>query len=188
MRSAVLGILFVALILGCVSTQNVPETTGKETLMDKKSDDVAMAEERDGGMAENGTVMESGDMVFSFTGAKLAGKDSPLIDFNKADYGNALKTDKLVVLYFYANWCPICRNEVPNGLEASFNELTGYKVIGFRVNYRDDETTQDEIDLAREYGIGYQHTKVFIKNNERVLKSPESWDKKRYLSEIQKYE
>lgn len=115
----------------------------------------------------------------------LAGNPSKLYDFNKTKYDEALKSDKLVVLYFYANWCPICKAEVPKMYEA-FNELTTDKVIGFRVNYNDNETDQDEVALAKEFGVAYQHTKVFLKNGQRILKSPESWDKQRYLDEINK--
>ena len=115
----------------------------------------------------------------------LAGYVSKLYDFNKAKYDEALKSEKLVVLYFYADWCPICKAEVPKLYEA-FNELTTDKVIGFRVNYNDTETDEDEKALAREFGVAYQHTKVFLKNGERVLKSPESWEKQRYLEEINK--
>lgn len=116
----------------------------------------------------------------------LAGTSAPLIDFNKVDYDEALKSDKLIVLYFYANWCPICKEELPNGLYPAFNQLTTDKVIGFRVNYNDSQTDNDEENLARDFGVAYQHTKVFLKNGQRVLKSPESWDKDRYLSEINK--
>ena len=119
------------------------------------------------------------------TGEVLAGKTSLLYDFSKAKYDEAIKSDKLVVLYFYADWCPICREEVPK-MYAAFNELTTDKVIGFRVNYNDSDTDADEQKLASEYGIAYQHTKVFIKNGERILKSPETWDKQRYLDEISK--
>lgn len=121
-----------------------------------------------------------------YCGEVLAGKTSPLLDFQKADFEKALKTDKLIVLYFYANWCPICKEEVPK-LEAAFNELETDRVIGFRANYNDSETDSAEVDLAREHGIGYQHTKVFIKAGQRLLKSPESWEKQRYLDEIDKF-
>lgn len=120
-----------------------------------------------------------------YSGTVLAGSSAPLIDFNKADYDAAVQTDKLVVLYFYANWCPICRQEVPH-LEAAFNELETDKVIGFRVNYNDDQTDDNERELARQFGVPYQHTKVFLKNGTSVLKSPEGWDKDRYINEINK--
>ena len=121
----------------------------------------------------------------SQTGQVLAGNASKLYNFNKAQYDEALKSDKLVVLYFYADWCPICKAEAPKMYEA-FNELTTDKVIGFKVNYNDNETDSDEVALAKEFGVAYQHTKVFLKKGLRILKSPESWDKERYIDEIEK--
>lgn len=121
--------------------------------------------------------------VEGYSGTVLAGSSSPLLDFKKADYDKVSASDKLVVLYFYANWCPICKEEVPK-LEGAFNELQTDKVVGFRLNFNDNETDNYEKKLAEEFGVGYQHIKVFVKNGQRVLKSPESWDKDRYLKEI----
>ena len=120
------------------------------------------------------------------TSPQLAGSLSPLLIFNQADYEQALSSNKLIILYFYANWCPLCKEELPY-LYGAFNELASDQVIGFRVHYNDNETGEAEEALAREYGVAYQHTKVFIKNGERILKAPESWDKDRYLTEINKF-
>jgi thiol-disulfide isomerase/thioredoxin len=122
----------------------------------------------------------------SYSGAVLAGTSAQLIDFNKADYDSAVASDKLVVLYFYATWCPICRAELPE-LYGAFNELQRGDVIGFRVNFNDGDTDADEMALAQQYQVPYQHTKVFIKNGQQVLKAPDSWNKGRYLSEISNY-
>lgn len=62
----------------------------------------------------------------------------------------------------------------------SLEELT------FRVNYKDSDTDDDEVALAKKFGITYQHTKVIIKNGERILKSLEGWDEEKYLTEINK--
>jgi len=120
--------------------------------------------------------------MIKFSGTVLAGTSSPVLDFNTADYNTALKSDKLVVLYFYANWCPLCKAEIPK-LYAAFDSLTDDKVVAFRVSYKDSETDQAEKDLARQYGIAYQHTKVFVRNGQ-ILKSPEIWDQARYIKEI----
>ncbi len=135
----------------------------------------------DGALAPSGVE----GMMAKYTGTVLAGKSAPLIAYNKADYEAAIKSDKLVALYFTANWCPICKVEIPN-LYAAFNELTTDKVVGFRVDYNDSDTDADEKDLARQLNVVYQHTKVFLKNGKQVLKSPESWSKERNLSEINK--
>lgn len=139
------------------------------------------------GMTENDKMMdESGIMKTTkgWQGKILAGTSAPLIEFNKTDYDRARQSDKLIFLYFYATWCPICRVEVPRMHEA-FNELSTDKVIGFQVNYKDTDTDRDEQTLAREQNVTYQHTKIFLKPSsakpERFL---DSWDKARYLREI----
>ena len=180
-QTLIIGVIALIIIVGgaiYLSSVNRPE---EPAMMDKK----------DSMMDKNETMMEDqtmgGDsMMTRYAGQVLAGTQALLLDFNKADYDAAFETDKLIALYFYANWCPICKAEFPK-MQAAFNELTTDKVIGFRVNYNDNETDNDEKALAREFGVAYQHTKVFLKNGARVLKSPESWNQERYLTEITRF-
>lgn len=138
------------------------------------------------GATPDDAMMQDGDsMEQRYMGAVLAGTSAPLLDFNKADYDAAVRSGKLVVLYFYANWCPICKVEFPKA-QAAFNALDTDQVIGFRVNYKDNETDKDEEALARQFGVPYQHTKVFLKDGKQVLKAPDQWDAARYTAEIQK--
>jgi len=199
---AIIAIIAIVLIGGGVWYAN---TTSDKDMMEKKAED--MMKEGEAMMEEGGAMMEDGDKMMkdgeammparadetggegeamedaSFSGEVLAGSQSPLLDFNEPDYQKAIASDKLVVLYFYANWCPSCKIEFPK-MQSAFDELSGDNVVGFRVNYNDNQTDKAEKALAKEFGVAYQHTKVFVKNGERVLKSPETWDKSRYTSEI----
>ncbi|MEK7628744.1 MAG: redoxin domain-containing protein [Patescibacteria group bacterium] len=119
----------------------------------------------------------------TYTGKVLAGTTAPLLDFNKADYNLATEEGRLIVLFFYATWCPYCQAELPEA-QAAFNALTDDRIVGFRVNYNDPDTDSDEQALAREFGVGYQHTKVLLRGGNRLGKSPTSWDKNNYLEAI----
>lgn len=156
----------VAILAVLGGTWYFTQRSGEEKMMEED----AMMRQDDGVMTEK-------------EGQVLAGSSSLLLEFNQADYETALASDKLVVLYFYANWCPICRAEFPK-MQASFNEFPKDTVIGFRVNYQDSDTDEQEVALARQFGIAYQHTKVFIKNGQQALKSLETWEKERYLAEM----
>jgi len=147
--------------------------------------DESMMEEESAMMGDDESMIEN--KKINFSGQVLAGSSSPLLDFNKSDYDKALASDKLILLYFYANWCPICAEETKNSLYPAFNELTNDSLIGFRVNYNVNQTDSNEKELAREFGIAYQHSKVILKNGKRVLKAPNSWTKQEYLKQINNY-
>lgn len=71
------------------------------------------------------------------------------------------------VLFFYANWCPTCKPA-----DKSFSDNVGKipaDVTLIRVNYNDTETDQAEKDLAKKYGVTYQHTFVQIDANGKEI-------------------
>jgi thiol:disulfide interchange protein len=111
-----------------------------DTMMDEISDDHMITD-------ENSNVRDSSMM-----------QDSKYVEFTSS----VLKenVDKRRVLFFYANWCPIC-----GPADANFKENTNRipdDVVLIRVNYNDSETDADEMALADQYGITYQHTFVQI--------------------------
>ena len=98
---------------------------------------------------------------------------------------NCAPSGKIIVLDFYANWCPICRAEAPE-LKAGFDSLMTDAVIGFRVNFNDSDTDDDEKALAKQLAIPYQHTKVILKDGKEVLKSGDSWTRDDFTREVDK--
>jgi thiol:disulfide interchange protein len=80
--------------------------------------------------------------------------------FTKTKYDEARNSGKPIFLFFYANWCPTCREQEPR-LQRIIPTHTG-DVVGFRVNYNDTEVDTDEKALAKEFGVTYQHTGFFI--------------------------
>ena len=171
-----LGILviFSVILFGCAQG-NGTAASGNIVPSDKKS-----MEGKEAMMAEEGF-----EMMESYNGKVLAGTITPYLDFDKADYDKALKENKIILLNFYASWCPICRAEQQNVFSA-FNDLNRKDAVGFRVNFRDSDTDADEEALAKEFGVSYQHTKIILKDGQKVLKAPDSWDKQRYLNELAK--
>lgn len=80
------------------------------------------------------------------------------VEYSKKTFDEA--SDKRRVLYFYANWCPICRPADAN-FKANTSKIPEDMVV-IRVNYNDTDTDEEEKDLAQKYGITYQHTFVQI--------------------------
>lgn len=114
---------------------------------------------------------------------KLAGTVSPYYEFTQIAYEQALSENKIILLYFYADWCPICAREQQDDTLPAFNELQNENLIGFRVHYNDNKVTSSEEALAKQFGITYQHTKVILKNGQQILKDLNSWNKAKYLED-----
>lgn len=123
----------------------------------------------------------NGTVVKTMEGEKIAGAASVYLAFSKDDYQRALDGDKIILLSFYANWCPFCRAEEPV-IAAGFGSLASDRLVGFRVNYNDDETDADEKTLADQFRITYQHTKVILKDGKEVFRTGDTWIKEDFAS------
>ncbi len=86
---------------------------------------------------------------------------SRYVSYTKSALDSSANTRR--VLFFLANWCPTCIPADKNFQENSSQIPEDVTVI--RVNYNDTETDQEEKDLAKKYGVTYQHTYVQIDEN-----------------------
>ena len=89
-------------------------------------------------------------------------------EYELASYINAVKTGKLVVLYYYANWCADCTTEFPK-LQAAIATLADPKIAVFRVNYNDSDTDDDEKAAAKTFGVTTQNTVVIVKDGRQAF-------------------
>lgn len=108
-------------------------------------------------------------------------------EFSMAGYTNAVKTGKLAVLYYYANWCPVCKAEFPT-FQASIRDLNESRVASFRVNYNDSDTDSEETAAAKTFQVGYQHTLVIVKNGNLAFKgSVAGWTQEQFTEKIREF-
>ena len=150
--------------------------------MMEESEEAVEPDESDSAMMEEEGLEEV--IKAAYTGKRISGsEETPLLEYNKEDYERALKNGDKIALFFYANWCPLCKLEFPK-MKSAFDELDDHDLVGFRVHFKDGDADDDHDNLAREHGVAYQHTKVLIKDGERVLKSPETWKKDDYISNL----
>jgi len=91
--------------------------------------------------------------------------------FNKIEFEKSLTEGKVIMLYFTANWCPICREQEPINVEALFELIEEPDIIAFRVHILDSETTKETETLADNYEVRYQHTTVIIDSRGQTLET-----------------
>ena len=111
-----------------------------------------MVDEKDSAIPEEEKDMEGANVAIESEGAYVAYTEDT---FNQ-------NKDKNRVLYFHADWCPICR-PLDQAFQTRTNEIpTGYVI--FKTNY-DTETS-----LKTKYGITYQHTFVLVDEDGNEVK------------------
>ncbi len=91
--------------------------------------------------------------------AKEDSAGSRYVEYSKATILDQAATSRRV-LFFYANWCPICK-PADADFRANSSKIPA-DVTVIRVNYNDTDTDQEEKDLAKKYAVTYQHTFVQI--------------------------
>ncbi|MBI5224060.1 thioredoxin family protein [Candidatus Micrarchaeota archaeon] len=178
-------ILLLALglfLAGCTSNQT--NLTSQNDSMQKlpasmnKSTTEPIAKSDSGSMQKNAS---SGVMI-NKTGTLMTDRSSVgYVPLERSLFESARSSGKFIFLEFYANWCPTCAAQKPV-LEGAFADLNSSNLAAFQVNYRDSQTDEFEILLAKEYGISSQHTHVLLTPEGKViLKSNEMWTKEDLL-------
>ncbi len=97
----------------------------------------------------------------------------------------AIGEDKIVVLNFFATWCPSCTAEQP-AIRQALESFNNDNVKVFQVNYKDSDTDDFETELAKKYGITVQGTKIILKDGEQVSKIPQHWQADKWTEELNK--
>ena len=176
------------LLLGC--TAQTPEATSEDKMiqdktMEQKTDDKMeekteqiMEKKDDGVMEDKPVTTEEGMMEkktedammekVNYKGTMLAGTTTPYIRYNEEDFNKAQSAGKVIYIYFYASWCPICKSERPTILSA-FNGMSNADAVGFEVHFNDDETNDKDRDAARKFGVSYQHTTIILNPSSKVV-------------------
>ncbi len=121
----------------------------------QKAEEAKMAQEKAAMKAKEDAAMKEKEDDKMMADKKST---SRYVEYSKAALDQAATNRR--VLYFYANWCPICKPADADFQQNSRKIPADVTVI--RVNYNDTDTDQEEKDLAKKYGITYQHTFVQI--------------------------
>jgi len=102
-------------------------------------------------------------------GAGMEKSRASVAEYSQAAYDAAVASGRPVALYFYANWCPVCKVEFPK-FEAAVQTQESGALAAFRVSYNDSDTSAEETAAAKAFQVGYQHTLVLIKNGSVISK------------------
>jgi thiol-disulfide isomerase/thioredoxin len=137
-------------------------------------------------LSEDFEVIESSS-GFIPEGQILGGSSPYYIEFNEADFNAALESQELVILNYYANWCPSCKTEDSEIREVFSEENLSDTVTIFRTSFRDSDTSEIEAATAKEYGIVSQGTKITFINGEFVEKNTGHYTKDQYIELLSKY-
>lgn len=161
------GVIILVLVGGGFFIANQQSKSAEEVKMAQEK--AAMMQKEDTGtetpeqeaMEKKNTMMEKTD------DSKMMDKSasSRYVSYSKAALDAA--AGKRKVLYFYATWCPSCK-QANEDFTANPNKIPE-DVIVLRVNYNDPDTDREEKDLAKKYGITYQHTFVQVDSTGKEL-------------------
>ncbi len=151
-NTSVLVVALLVLAFGGIGLYALMTSRPSMTKSDSMEDSAILTVDGD----ENAMRNDSTEMADS--GTEMMQKVGTYSQFSPELLANSVSTRR--VLFFFANWCPTCQPA-----DKSFSENNAKipaDVTVIRVNYNDTETDQAEKDLAKKYGITYQHTFVQI--------------------------
>jgi hypothetical protein len=171
MKYMLLLILFSLMLFGCTTTV-IEETYTPEPAKNTTVDVVVPPPQ----------VVEP-EVVTGYSGKWLAGKTTYYIEYTDYAYATAIRENKLILLNFYNYKNAACVKDDAEALKA-FTSMNYDDVIGFRVDFGNENVDVEEKNIALKHGIAVDNTKVIVRDGKRVFKEVVSWSKDDYVTEI----
>jgi thioredoxin 1 len=98
----------------------------------------------------------------------LAASPKALSEFNATAFEAAQAQGKLVVLDFYAPWCPVCRRQHKN-LEEALGARKNSHIVSFLVNYDDSE------ELRKRHNVEGRSTLILFRGASEIARIKDSF-------------
>lgn len=178
----VVGAVVLVLVGGGLFFANQQSKSTEEAKMAQEKAAMMQKEETGTETPEQEAMEQKNVMVEKTNDSKMMDKSasSRYLPYTKTALDAA--AGKRRVLYFYATWCPSCK-QADEDFTANANKIPE-DVIVLRVNYNDPDTDQEEKDLAKKYGITYQHTFVQVDSTGKELTKWNGGDTDELLANI----
>lgn len=149
-----------------INSNSQPESKLQTTVSNNMNDSMQMADRPTDSGTFSSSEMPTGNRYVAYSPTVLA--DS---------------ADTRRVLFFYANWCPICK-PADAEFQKRISEIPS-DVTLIRVNYNDSDTDAEEQALADKYGVTYQHTFILLNKDGGKVKTWNGGGMDMLLSELQ---
>lgn len=164
-NKVIIGVVMVILVVGGFFIVNQKSEDSKNAEM--LPEQTAMMEKTNTETPKEETMEKKEAMMEKTDTGKMMDKSagSRYVPYSKKVLEST--ADKRRVLYFYATWCPSCKQA--NEDFTKNPEKIPDDVIVIRINYNDPDTDQEEKELAKEYGITYQHTFVQVDSSGKEI-------------------
>ncbi|MCS7245449.1 MAG: TlpA family protein disulfide reductase [candidate division WOR-3 bacterium] len=103
-------------------------------------------------------------LLFVLNCNKVNTKEEKIYFEFKTVHGNLVKTSnfdgKVLVVDFWATWCPPCLKEIPHFIELQEKYKNEVKFIGLNVNEEPDKVIEFAKSMGINYTIGYSDEKI----------------------------
>lgn len=91
-------------------------------------------------------------------------KQSTYNNYSKNDYDLAINGNKIILLYYFSNWCGDCN--IQNNINSEvYNELQDNNIVGFKIHILDSETTLESDALAKKFSVNKEQTFILLDRN-----------------------
>jgi thiol-disulfide isomerase/thioredoxin len=104
--------------------------------------------------------------------------------YKKEAFNESLKSDKVAMLFFGANWCSTCALEYGSYTQMAGDYSGNKDLIIYYVHIEDDQISEEDKEVANAHNIISRSSKVLFYNGKKVISTASPWTSQKLIAEI----